>query len=145
MENSATIIKIGLLVTVAGSILLVKKKGADSFILPGGKPEAGEHDLDTLERETLEELSCNLDRNSIVYVGTFTDQAADTSNTIVEIRLYRGRLLGQPLPSSEIETLKWYLPGAGEHLQLAPSIRNQIVPFLLSSSGKSISRQSYSQ
>jgi len=38
-----------------GKILLVKKK--DVWILPGGKPEQGELDIDCLQREVQEELS----------------------------------------------------------------------------------------
>ena len=71
------IVKIGLAVTDGNRVLLVKKRGGQRFILPGGKPEIGEQDLDTLRREIQEELGCDIESNSVEFVGSFTDAAAD--------------------------------------------------------------------
>lgn len=125
------ILKIGLAVSDGVRFLLVRKKGAFRFILPGGKPEKGESDFQTLRREIEEELGCGLENGTIEFLGDFTDVAADMAGTTVTVRLYKGRLEGQPTPKSEIETLRWIGSGEDDGL-LAPSLRNQILPFLFS-------------
>lgn len=89
MSNSAReIVKIGVAVTADKRLLLVRKKGGSSYILPGGKPEAGENDHQALAREVAEELGCTLDINSLDYLGSFSDVAADLKDTVVIVRLY---------------------------------------------------------
>ena len=132
------ILKIGLAVKDGDRFLLVKKRGAHLFILPGGKPEAGEEDLETLRREIWEELGCSLDANSVAFLGSFTDVAAETTEATVTVRLYAADLVGQPSPRSEIEMLKWVGHQEDESI-LAPSLRNKILPFLFSRVSASIS------
>jgi 8-oxo-dGTP diphosphatase len=45
MSQQREIVKIGLAVTTDNRLLLVRKKGGESYILPGGKPEMGEDAL----------------------------------------------------------------------------------------------------
>ena len=124
------ILKVGAAVLVMGRLLIVRKKGTPSYILPGGKPEQGENDSQTLVREIQEELGCELNPQSIEFLGSFSDSAADLLNTKVTIRLYAAQLVGDPSPRAEIETIKWYCPNFDSDYSLAPSLRNQIVPFL---------------
>jgi 8-oxo-dGTP diphosphatase len=131
MPNRREILKIGLAVTDAERLLVVRKKGSPSYILPGGKPEDGEDDIQALEREIDEELGCRLNSATIVFLGCFSDAAADMVNTTVTVRLYTGQLVGEPSPHSEIEKLKWFCPNAESRSVLAPSLQNHIVPFLL--------------
>jgi 8-oxo-dGTP diphosphatase len=130
MPQHREILKIGVAVTDRGRLLLVRKKGTSSYILPGGKPEGGEDDLQTLVREIQEELGCGVDPRSVTFLGSFSDTAADILDTTVIIRLYAAKLVGDPSPRSEIETVKWYCPNVDSSRSLAPSLRNQIVPFL---------------
>ena len=46
------ITKIGLAVMDGERVLLVKKRGSDFLILPGGKPEKNETDAQTLSRNS---------------------------------------------------------------------------------------------
>src|SRR6266511_588816 len=105
MTNPRKIVKIGLAVTEENRLLVVRKKGGRSYILPGGKPEQGEDDQQALLREIDEELGCTLDASSFVLLGEFSDVDADMQNTIVTVRLYEARLVGSPVPQSEIECL----------------------------------------
>jgi 8-oxo-dGTP diphosphatase len=132
MSTQREIVKIGLAVTDDSRLLLVRKKGGESYILPGGKPELGEDDRQALVREIEEELGCGVDASSIYFLGSFSDVAADLQDTIVTVRLYSAKLTGLPSPQSEIEQLKWFRPDSETDVTLAPSLQNYIVPFLCS-------------
>ncbi len=120
------IYKIGLAVIRKKRLLLVKKKGLEDLILPGGKPEKGETRIGALKRELLEELKVIVD--SARYVGFFEDVAAGKNET-VRIFLYLGELKGKPRPSAEISGIKWY--GLKSRLLLSPVLKNKIVPFFV--------------
>jgi 8-oxo-dGTP diphosphatase len=124
------IVKIGLAVVKDGCLLLVRKRGSDCLILPGGKPERGEDDLTALSREIDEELGCTLNPQGIRYLGAFRDRAADLVDTEVVVKLYAGTLVGDPAPQAEIEQLIWFNPRTGTSTELAPSLSNSIVPYL---------------
>ncbi|MDB5342000.1 MAG: hypothetical protein JWP89_377 [Schlesneria sp.] len=132
MTQSHTITKIGLVVIRERRLLVVRKDGSPWYILPGGRPEPNENDTMTLEREITEELSARLDVTSVSFIGTFSDRAANEPDSIVEIRLYNGEIQGLLLPANEIVEYRWLDPAdALLREQLAPSIANQILPYLL--------------
>ncbi len=120
--------KIGLATIEGDRLLVVRKKGTRAFILPGGKPEGAEHDLDALSREVNEELGCSI--ANVRFEGAFTDAAAEIPDTIVTVRLYAGELIGHPHPASEIEELAWVPLTGSCDLPLAPSLTNKILPHL---------------
>ena len=122
------LMKVGLAMIQEDHLLVVRKQGTKTFILPGGKPEGGEKDLEALCRELQEELGCTL--TEARFEGAFTDRAADLVNTVVTVRLYAGTLRGEPRPASEIEELAWVNLSEPIELPLAPSITNQILPHL---------------
>jgi 8-oxo-dGTP diphosphatase len=120
--------KIGLAVISDGRLLVVRKRGTSKFILPGGKPEKHEEDLDTLNREVSEELGCAV--RLPLFEGEFTDVASELSDTVVTIRLYSGQLLGTAQAASEIEELVWIDLSGPSDTPLAPSLINKILPHL---------------
>jgi 8-oxo-dGTP diphosphatase len=124
------IVKIGLAVVQDGCLLLVRKRGSDCLILPGGKPERGEDDVTALSREIDEELGCTLNLQRIRYLGTFRDRAGGLADTEVVVKLYAGTLVGDPIPRAEIEQLIWFNPRTDASTELAPSLANSIVPYL---------------
>jgi 8-oxo-dGTP diphosphatase len=125
-----TITKIGLAVMDGDRVLLVKKRGSDFLILPGGKPEKDETDVQTLSRELEEELGCHLASERLMFLGTFSDEAAGMPGVSVSIRLYAGSLVGIPIAQAEIESVVWWTPTEGQRSILAPSLKNSILPFL---------------
>ncbi len=125
-----TVTKVGLAIIRGGRLLLVRKRGSTRWILPGGRPEPGEDDTTTLARELGEELACALRPGSVHALGEFSDRAANEPDTVVTVRLYEGEVDGLPVPSEEIEELRWFDPVADDPAQLADSIRNRILPFL---------------
>jgi ADP-ribose pyrophosphatase YjhB (NUDIX family) len=122
--------KIGLLAIRDNRILLCRKRHTTSLlILPGGCLEPGETAAQCLSRELREELG-EVRLEQVEYVGTYTDRAAGESHKTVRIELYRAELIGDVSPHSEIKELVWFA-GNADPAQLAPSLRNQILPDLI--------------
>ncbi|WP_114954268.1 NUDIX hydrolase [Sphingosinicella terrae] len=128
------ITKVGLAAVERGRLLVVRKRGAPSFILPGGKPEVGEDHLAALTRELAEELGCRVLHPA--FEGRFADRAADLANTEVVVLLYSGALEGTPVPQAEIDEMAWIDVAFPGDLILAPSITNQILPYLRGQHGR---------
>ena len=129
----ADINKVGLLV-LRDDRLLLCRKGRDTsrLILPGGRIEAGESDLDCLVRELPEELG-DVSLEAVEYLGVYEDRAAFDDPSIVKtlrIVLYRGRLCGRPTPSAEIAELVWFGPDS-DRRDLTPILLNRILPDLI--------------
>lgn len=127
MSAERAITKIGLATIVAGRLLVVRKRGKSSFILPGGKPEHGENDLEALAREIEEELGCSFSQPQ--FEGRFEDRASEMKDTRVVVLLYSASLEGDPIPQSEIEELAWIAIQEPPNIDVAPSISNQIIPY----------------
>ncbi len=112
MENTNKqniIRKIGIAVFRDKKILMARsKKNTDVFYFPGGKIEAGETDIQCMERETMEELSANIDVASTKLLERFHEPAHNKPNTFIDISLYETRLLNEPQPSSEIEEIRYF-------------------------------------
>ena len=126
--------KVGLLLVRGDRILLCRKnRDTSKLILPGGRVEAGESDLECLTRELREELGdVALDR--VEYLGTYEDRASLDDPTVVKtlrIILYRGELIGEPAPSAEIAELVWFGPHS-DRSKLTPIFINRILPDLVS-------------
>jgi 8-oxo-dGTP diphosphatase len=126
------IVKVGLLLVDGPSFLVTRKRGTTSFLIPGGKHENGEDDVQAIIREIREELNCGVDTASLKYIGDFTDAAANEPDSTITVKLYSGAIKGSPVASSEIEELRWFDPRVDDPGCLAPSIRNKILPFLQS-------------
>ena len=129
-----TIVRIsGILITQEG-LLLVKCDGIDDYLLPGGKLEDGESDLDALRRELMEELSI-----TPTYPEFFGEYERITSpprtdeKYIVRIRAYVTGFEGEPIPDGdEVLEIVWASMEALESgkLPLNPILQNYIVPQL---------------
>lgn len=89
-------------------ILSTKSKGKTKYYIPGGKRDIGESDEETLDREVQEELNVDIDRKTIEYVGTFKAQSDGAkAGVLVKMTCYKAKFIGVPMPSSEIEEIKW--------------------------------------
>ncbi|MEO1592211.1 MAG: NUDIX domain-containing protein, partial [Cyanobacteria bacterium J06632_22] len=107
----------------------VRKRHTCKFMFPGGKPLPGEADGAAVAREVSEELGCQTDPASVTALGQFTTAAANEPNTRLIAAVYRGRLLGRPTPTSEIEEIRW-ITGQETELDLAPLLTDCILPLL---------------
>jgi 8-oxo-dGTP diphosphatase len=113
---------------VDNRLLLVRSSGKDGFYLPGGKPDSGESDHDTLSREIREELGCEVDLPSLVYFTTTVAQAfAKPEGVMVHVKTFLGRLVGTPRPTSEVVELRFF----GVHDYMAMPSRAPAAEILL--------------
>lgn len=125
------IVKVGLLLVDDNSFLVTRKNNTSAFLIPGGRHEGEEDDVQALVREIREELDCQLDTGSLQYIGDFRDVAANEPNSYITVKLYSGKIVGNPVASSEIAELKWFNPKVDDAKILARSIQNKILPYLL--------------
>ncbi|PGD73713.1 NUDIX hydrolase [Bacillus pseudomycoides] len=87
------------------SLLVVsKKKHPNKYILPGGKPEGNEDELETLSRELDEEL--NVDLITAEKLGDFITKSVIEIDTLI-YSIYLCKIEGNPKPCSEIGDFKW--------------------------------------
>ncbi|MFC1617804.1 NUDIX domain-containing protein [Patescibacteria group bacterium] len=126
--------KIGLLVLNDDQTkFLVCQKAPENvtadYIMPGGQLEEASIE-ECLEAEIEEELSCGIDLNSLEYIDEFTDVAAGRPDRDVSIKLYKGKLIGEPKPSTEIKILHWIGSADKDNPLVSPIIRNKIIPGL---------------
>ena len=89
-------------------ILSTRSYGKDKYYIPGGKRELHETDSQALVREIKEELSVDIEANSLQFIGVFEAHAHghDTSTT-VKMTCYSAKYSGTLRPSSEIAEMIW--------------------------------------
>lgn len=115
-----------------GHVLLVRKRGTDSFMQPGGKREPGESDLATLAREVREELGCTLVPGTVQPLGTFEAPAANEPGQWVRATAFSVRISGPVVCQAEIAEYAWVDPAEPGVRTLAPLARDTILPLALS-------------
>jgi 8-oxo-dGTP diphosphatase len=111
-----------------GKTLLVRKRGTQAFMQPGGKFAPGEMPLAALVREIREELGCEIVAGSDRPLGRFIAPAANEANSVVDADLFAIRLLGDPLPQAEIDEMIWLDPHEPTDFALAPLTRTHVLP-----------------
>lgn len=120
-----------LLIGADGRTLLVRKRGTQAFMQPGGKIEPGEPAPQALARELEEELGLVVDPAQAVFLGEFTAPAANEPGFEVNCQLYEVRTDAQAVPAAEIEEVLWVDADSHAGLQLAPLTRDLILPLYL--------------
>lgn len=118
-----------LLIEPNGQTLLVRKRGTQAFMQPGGKIDAGEQPAEALARELHEELGLIIEPTDAVYLGHFSAPAANEPGFIVEAELFQVTIDEPVSPAAEIEEVRWIDPATDGDLILAPLTRDLILPF----------------
>ncbi|MGM4896307.1 NUDIX hydrolase [Tardiphaga sp. 839_C3_N1_4] len=111
-----------------GRMLVVRKRGTEAFMQPGGKRDAGEDDLAALEREISEELGCGMVPGSAQALGQFNSVAANEPGWRVQASVYAVKVDGAIAPQAEIAEAIWINPTAPEAIVLAPLTRDHVLP-----------------
>lgn len=122
-----------LLIGADGRTLLVRKRGTQAFMQPGGKIDVGEQPAESLARELFEELNLRIDPNAAAYLGNFSAPAANEPGFTVDAELFQVQIDVPVAPAAEIEEVRWIDPAGDGGLVLAPLTRDLILPFYRSS------------
>ena len=113
-----------------GRLLLVRKRGTRFFMLPGGKHEPGEDALTALQRELHEELELRLDTGALQPLGQFQAPAANEADTWLQADIFRAALPHAVQAAAELEELRWLDTTLPLPDDLAPLLREQVLPAL---------------
>lgn len=112
-----------------GQILLVRKRGTSAFMQAGGKIEPGETPFEALARELAEELGFTPTPAEVRFLGTFTAAAANEPDHLVEAQQFHIRAPGRDFRiAAELEEAIWVSIESAERLQLAPLLREHVLP-----------------
>jgi 8-oxo-dGTP pyrophosphatase MutT (NUDIX family) len=113
-----------------GRMLVVRKRGTDAFMQPGGKIEAGESSLKALTRELHEELGLTIDAAMCGPLGVRSAPAAFEPGVIVEAEVFHVVGVASVVPGAEIVELAWIDADNSQGLALAPLTRDCMLPLL---------------
>ena len=119
-----------LIVNDAGEVLLVRKRGTEMFMQPGGKYEPGESAPEALVRELDEELGIVARPDDLEHLGYFEADAANEAGHTVEAEVYSLRITGPVSPLAEIEELLWLDLADLDTVPVAPLSVEKIFPLI---------------
>jgi len=119
--------KVALAVFKDKKMLQVRTKDQEKvFYTLGGKIEAGESDIDCLNREVKEEINCEI--AAIKFLHEFED-VAHGEQAMLRLKMYEGKLIGEPKPNSEIVEISWFDTNSDPN-SLSIIARRTIFPWL---------------
>lgn len=118
-----------LLIGADGRTLLVRKRGTQAFMQPGGKIEPHEQPASALARELEEELGLRIDPAQAQFLGQFSAPAANEPGFVVQAEVFLLEIDAEVAPAAEIEEVCWVDPHADINMHLAPLTRDLILPF----------------
>lgn len=98
-------LKIGAVIVKNHKLLVVRKrKNPSHYIIPGGKPEAGESPRQAIIRELREELSVEVD--ALSFIGRYATTAI-FEDAALTVQIYEADVSGDPTPGAEIDDFQW--------------------------------------
>ncbi len=113
-------------------VLVVRKRDAAKFTLPGGKLEDGETALEAAIREIREELGLDLEPADLEELGSVEGFAANEVGEPIRSTIFTCRYVGASSAHGEIEQMRWISttmlpedPGAGD---ISPLLISKILP-----------------
>lgn len=113
-------------------LLVVRKRGTQAWMLPGGKLDAGETTEAALVRELREELQIAVPANQLRVLGQFQAAAANEADTCVHAHAFTvDAHYAQNLQiAAEIEAVQWLRIDGDVPPEVAPLLRGHIIPAL---------------
>lgn len=127
--------KIGLLILSEDKTkFLVCEKAPENvtadYIMPGGQFQEKTIE-ECLKNEIREELNCEVDFSTLMFVDEYIDAAAGQPDREVSIKLYKASIIGNPIASTEIKAVHFIGKEDVENIKVSPIIRNKIIPSLI--------------
>lgn len=131
-EAPTTFVTAAFCIVDGGRLLTVRKAGASRFQLPGGKLDVGETSREAAVREAMEEVGVDLADATGPRLGKFHDVAANEPDSFVSVTAFVTDLPSgaMPEPRAEIAEQRWLALDGDLPDDLAPVLRNHIVPAL---------------
>jgi len=124
--------KVGAIILKDKKILAVRKRTNDNrpeYIIPGGRREPHESDVETLVREIKEEIK--VDIVSMKYFGSFEDIAI-FEQLPMHIEVYYTEVLGEPSCDHEIKEYIWVDRNFKEKgILLSSTLKDNVIPKLV--------------
>ncbi|MCX5590827.1 DUF454 family protein [Alcaligenes endophyticus] len=123
------IIAAAVIVNSQGQLLLVRKQASRFYMQAGGKLEANESPLQALQRELQEELSISAAESvRALPLGYFECEAANEPGHQVHAHVFVLTLDLHPQAQAELAEAIWVTLDEIESLQLAPLLKQHILP-----------------
>lgn len=119
-----------LTVDESGRVLLVRKRGTDAFMQPGGKLEPGESAAEALVRELHEELGVVVSEADFTHLGRFEAPAANEAGHTVDADVFAVDLPDDVTVHAELEELRWLRVDQFDRVIVAPLMVDFMVPFV---------------
>ncbi|MBU1000484.1 NUDIX domain-containing protein [Patescibacteria group bacterium] len=121
--------KVALAVFKDKKLLQVRtNKQSHVFFTLGGKLEDNESEIECLKREVKEEIGCGLVESSIKFLTEFKD-VAHGKEALLSVKMYEGKLIGKPKPSSEVVEIG-YFDTKSDKKNLSTIAQRTIFPWL---------------
>lgn len=131
MNRQVDIHKAGGVLLKDQQFLIVRPKGKDFFIAPGGKVEAGENVKDALIRELDEELGIEVNKSDLDEFGTFFAPAIGREDKYLQMDVFIvKKWQGQITPMSEVEEVLWVNSTLPSGIELGSIFKHEVLPKL---------------
>lgn len=123
--------KAGAVILKDKKLLLLKSKGKEVFVAPGGKLEKDEDTKTALIRELKEELGIDVEKVDIEEFNTSYAQATGNESKMLRmdtclVKKYQGELK----PDNEIEEMLWINSKIPEGIKIGSIFKHKIIPKL---------------
>jgi 8-oxo-dGTP diphosphatase len=125
---SEILIAVAVILNSRNEMLVVRKRGTQHFMQPGGKIDAGETPLDALQRELREEINLDVAALDAEFLGIFHEEAAHEPDTTVKAHAFAVKASTDIRAAAEIEEIHWLPLADISVLPLARLTEFEIVP-----------------
>ncbi len=115
-------------------LLVVRQKGRDYFISPGGKPNGQESLEETLLRELREETGLIVQVRDLEHFGTFYAPAESYPDNMLEMSVYLVKKWAGELRTNnedQVEEQRWITSADLRQIRLGSIFEHEVIPRLI--------------